>query len=126
MSRAWKRKLTSDADFGAMPKLKNGLQVIMLAKYNHKLDVQTCVWFSKVMLIGSSTGIPKPAPVKSEVVCDHCNDIGRDKMHFPETVSFSVGIFTHRYLLKTWPFPKKPQPVFCCLLGSAIWGTHAT
>lgn len=47
MCRAWKRKLTADADFSAMPKLKNGLQI---------------------MLIGSSTGIPKPAAVKSEVV----------------------------------------------------------
>lgn len=45
--RAWKRKLTSDADFSAMPKLKNGLEI---------------------MLIGSSTGIPKPSVAKTNVV----------------------------------------------------------
>lgn len=47
MCRAWKRKLTSDADFRAMPKLKNGLQI---------------------MLIGSSTGIPKAPVTKTDVV----------------------------------------------------------
>ena len=30
MCRAWKRKLTGDADFSAMPKLKNGLQVWLM------------------------------------------------------------------------------------------------
>jgi len=47
MCRAWKRKLTTDADFSAMAKLKKGLQI---------------------MLIGSSTGIPKPSVAKTNVV----------------------------------------------------------
>ena len=33
MCRAWKRKLSSDADFSAMPKLKNGLQVCLSHPY---------------------------------------------------------------------------------------------